>query len=466
MENENKTWGKDVQQPRYEETPQKPASPFADSPYEITDVQREKQTVQPARRNPQKNGKRLLCIALVLALLAVGCGVTAVCVSAYWNNKMQVMNQAVDNKLAVLQEKIDSAQNIVSSSGNASSQDGALTPGQVYAQNVQAVVAISNQSLTTNIYGQVSETASSGSGFIISEDGYVVSNYHVVQGATTLSVITSDSQEYDAELVGYDSTNDLAVLKIEADGLPYVKLGSSDALAVGDQVLAIGNPLGELTSTLTVGYISAKDRMVNTDGSYMNMLQTDAAINSGNSGGPLFNMNGEVVGITTAKYSGTSTSGATIEGIGFAIPMDDILGMIEDLVEHGYVTGAYLGVMVRDMDAAVAQMYGLPTGVYVDEVTAGSCAQAAGVRSKDIIVNIGGYDVTNMSELSRVLRRFEAGQTTTITVYRGGAQVHMNITFDAKPLNTATQEPTVEETVPSYGSIEDWFGGMFPGFGG
>ena len=379
---------------------------------------------------------------------------------------MQVFNEVVDNKLAVLQQQIDSAEQN-SQTGTSITPEGMKTPGQVYAQNVQAVVAISNQSLTTNIYGQVSETASSGSGFIISQDGYVISNYHVVEGATKLSVITSDSKEYDAELVGYDKSNDISVLKIEAENLPFVKLGSSDTLAVGDQVVAIGNPLGELTSTLTVGYISAKDRAVNTDGSYMNMLQTDAAINSGNSGGPLFNMNGEVIGITTAKYSGTSNSGATIEGIGFAIPMDDVADMIEDLVNLGYVTGAYLGVMVRDMDSSVAEAYGLPLGVYVAEVTAGSCAEAAGVKAKDIIVNLGGYDITSMSELSRALRKLKAGETTTISVYRGGTQEHMEITLDEKPQDNQTAEPETQapSVTPGVGGFEDWFGSFFPGLG-
>lgn len=448
-----------------EQTQPKAASPFADSPYESTYQPSPVQAAPAKKPKDRKTGKRLMCLLLVAALLAVGCGVTSVCVSLYWNGRMQTMNDAFDNKLAVMQEKLESVQS-GGSAGAAGTQEGSVAPGQVYSQNVQAVVAISNQSLTTNIYGQVSETASSGSGFIISADGYVVSNYHVVAGATKLSVITSDSTSYEAELVGVDSTNDLAVLKIDGEDLPCVTLGSSDALKVGDMVMAIGNPLGELTSTLTVGYVSAKDRVVNTDGSYMNMLQTDAAINSGNSGGPLFNAAGEVVGITTAKYSGTSTSGATIEGIGFAIPIDDVIGIVEDLVEHGYITGAYLGVMVRDVDAAVAQTYGLPTGAYVEEVTKGTCAERAGIQAKDIIVNIGGYDVSSLSELSRVLRRFEAGQTTTITVYRGGGQVHLEITLDEKPRSTGTEnaEPTQEPTVS--GSMDDWFGNMFPGFGG
>ena len=442
-----------------------PVSPFADSPY-VTAVPQQEPVIV---KKPKKSGKKVLSFILALAVLVGACGVTAACVSGYWTQKMSAFNQTMSNKLQVMQQKVDALQSGVNgSAGIVPNQEGAMTPGQVYAQNVQAVVAISNQ-VSTNIYGQVSQTASSGSGFIVSQDGYVVSNYHVVEGATKLSVITSDGTEYDATLVGYDSTNDLSVLKIEGENFPYVQLGSSDALTVGDQVMAIGNPLGELTSTLTVGYISAKNRAVNTVGTSMNMLQTDAAINSGNSGGPLFNVKGEVVGITTAKYSGTSSSGATIEGIGFAIPIDDVAGMIKDLVEKGYVSGAYLGVMVRDMDATVAQTYGLPVGVYVEEVTKGTCAETAGVQAKDIIINLAGHDISTLAELSRVLRELEPGQTTTITVYRGGQEVSMEITLDEKPQTTEQEQQQQQQqnqqqstTIPGFGSIEDWFGSLLP----
>lgn len=454
-------------QEQQEQEPQtRPVSPFADSPY-VTAQEPEVITAKPKKA---KSAKRGISIVLVLALLAAGCGLTALGVSAHWNQKFKTYYNAVENKLSALQEQIDNAGGTTSVPNQVvPSQNTGTTPGQIYADNVDAVVAISNQGLTTNIYGQVSQTASSGSGFIISEDGYVVSNYHVVEGAQSLRVILSDSTEYEASLVGHDAVNDLAVLKIDATGLPYVKLGSSDAIVVGDQVLAIGNPLGELTSTLTVGYVSAKDRMVNTDGTSLNMLQTDAAINSGNSGGPLFNMNGEVIGITTAKYSGTSASGATIEGIGFAIPMDDVADMITELVEKGFVSSAYLGVMVRDVDPSVSQAYGIPMGVYVDSVTPGSCAEIAGVQAKDIIINLGGHEVTSMSTLTKVLRKLEPGQTTTITVSRGGSQVHMDITLDEKPVQTEqdqseeqVQEPTSPAISPDFGFFDDWFDNFLP----
>lgn len=452
---------------------EQPVSPFADSPYETP------YTVEPAQppkeKKTKKSKKRLTAVLLAVAILLAGCGLTALGVSAYWSGKLQTLQKTVDNQLNVQQQQMEAALNAVGS-GSAGQEGANQAPGLVYAKNVQAVVAISNQSLSTNFYGQVSETASSGSGFIISEDGYVVSNYHVIQGASKLTVITADSKKYDAKVIGYDAANDLSVLKIEATGLPYVTLGSSDALAVGDMVAAIGNPLGELTSTLTVGYISAKDRLVNTDGSYLNMLQTDAAINSGNSGGPLFNMQGEVVGITTAKYSGTSGSGAYIEGIGFAIPIDDVYSMIEDLVQDGYLSGAYMGVVVQDVSAEVADTYGLPYGAFVKEVEEGGAAEKAGIQAKDIIVNVGGHSISSMSELTRALRKFEPGQSTTVTVFRSGAQVNLEITFDEKPPQTEAEQETPQNQqqeqeqqqsqIPGFGGFGDWFGNFFPGFGG
>ena len=229
-------------------------------------------------------------------------------------------------------------------------------------------------------------------------------------------------------------------------------------------VVAIGNPLGELAATQTVGYVSGINREVATDSTIINMIQTDAAINPGNSGGPLFNMRGEVIGITTAKYSGTTGSGASIEGIGFAIPIDDVVPIIDDLVEHGYVTGGYLGVTVQNTDADSAAMFGLPTGAYVLEVTEGSSADRAGIQPKDIITDLGGHKVSNITELTRALRNFKGGDSTTVTVIRSGKEVTMDITLDEKPQELPA--PTTQETepvIPSDGGYEDWFNWFFGG---
>lgn len=422
----------------YEEAgPARRESPFADSPYEIRcSVQQEPACdARKPRRRQRKLWKTALAAVLIIALVAGGCFATGTMVNEYWEDRMERMADDFDDKLEALEAQLE---DVAVSSGNsvsgspAASQPGGLTPGQVYAQNVQSVVLI-NCKITTSMYGQTATATSSGSGFILTEDGYVVTNFHVVEGATAVSVITVDGTAHTAALVGYDATNDVALLKVEAEGLQAVSVGSSSDLIVGDQVVAIGNPLGELTSTLTVGYISAKERDVNTDGSVINMLQTDAAINSGNSGGPLFNMYGEVVGITTAKYSGTSSSGASIEGIGFAIPIDDVYDLFDDLINYGYVTGAYLGVSVSDTNAEAAAYYGMPVGAYVQEVVDGYAAARAGVQVKDIIVAIGDIEVETVSDLTRALRKFEAGDTTTITIFRAGRQMTLDITLDEKP---------------------------------
>lgn len=441
-------------QPHIEPQPTVKTSPFADSPYIMNNADpyqsqrgpyetnswqsQYAQPVQPKKKKGKKVLKAILSTVLVLSLLITGCGVTALVVNEYWEERSEESTkllQQMDAKIKDLQEYVED--NAYTGQGNSISgtpntgADAGLTPGQVYAQCRKSVVAISNQT-TTNIFGQISETASSGSGFIVSENGYVVTNYHVAEGATKLTVIMYDGTEYTAKLVGYDSGNDLAVLKIDAAGLPAVKLGSSDDLIVGDQVAAIGNPLGELTNSLTVGYISAKNRSVTTEGTTINMLQTDAAINSGNSGGPLFNMKGEVIGITSAKYTGTTSSGAVIEGIGFAIPMDDVVKKINDLMQYGYITGAYLGVSVRDMDPALAN-YGIPIGAHVEEVVEGYCAKKAGVKAQDIIIGLGDYEVDSLNALTRALDKFNAGDKTTIKVWRSGVQMEFEITLDEKP---------------------------------
>ena len=227
---------------------------------------------------------------------------------------------------------------------------------------------------------------------------------------------------------------------------------------------AIGNVLSTFASSMTVGYVSGVDRVVDTEGTAMNMIQTDVAINSGNSGGPLFNMYGEVVGITTAKFSGNSSSGASIEGIGFAIPIDDVTGMIEDLKTHGYVTGAYLGVMVMDVDSN-AQFYGLPAGAYVESTSEGGAAERGGILAGDIITEVGGYSVISVSDLTRVLRKFEAGQTVSVVLYRSGQKLTLSVVLDEKPREetqpTAAQPNTQQwPNLPGgndFGDIYEYF---------
>lgn len=363
----------------------------------------------------------------ICVLLAAACGITALLVSKVWEGKFVRMELAIKDRFSALEQSYSQKHNQSVAPDTQLPEQGPMPPSQIYAENVQAVVGINATYGNTDLLG-----GSAGSGFIISADGYVVTNHHVIENTSKVKVVMSDGKTLDAEIVGKDAANDVALLKVTGEKLPFVKIGSSDAMAVGDMVVAIGNPLGELNSTLTVGYVSGKDRIVSTDGSVINMLQTDAAINSGNSGGPLFNTKGEVIGITTAKYSGDSGSGAAIESLGFAIPMDDVERIISDLKEYGYVTGAYMGVSVRSVDA-VGQSYGLPAGAYVVEVVKDGAADKAGIRSGDIIVTLGGYDVDSLATLTRVLRRFEAGQTVSVIVYRNGQNETLSITMDEKP---------------------------------
>ena len=389
--------------------------------------------VQPQvqKKKSGKGRKVFGLIALCLAVALVSSIMTAIISGVILQIQFGVHKQAVDNQLQVMGESVRTEQGLPVNPA-APAEEG-LTPSEIYAQNADAVVGITCVGVETNQFGQQSQVIGTGSGFIISADGYVVTNYHVVEGAQEVTVVTRNDQEFPAQIIGYESGVDVALLKVEATALPYVRLGSSDVLVVGEQVCAIGNPLGEFTYTLTVGHLSAKDRMVSTGGNAYNMLQTDVAINSGSSGGPLFNTKGEVVGITTAKISGESNTGVSIDGLSFAVPIDDVLSIIEDLRTYGYITGAYIGVMVRDVDE-YGQSYGLPAGAFVEEVSAGLAAEKAGMKAQDIIVNLGGYDVKSVSDLTRALRKFKAEDTTTITVYRSGQRVDLQITFGAKPV--------------------------------
>lgn len=432
----------------------------------ITEEFEPKTNTQPsAPENQPKHRfglRKAVSAVLALALVVGSCGLTYAAVNNKWEDKMQEATASISS----MQQQLGALGNSGSVSATnvtyAVSPEGAQTPRMVYENNAKSVVAVSS-TIRSTVYGQTREGTSSGSGFIISDDGYVVTNRHVVEGATDVTVTLSTGDEYTAKVIGSDSLNDVALLKVEATGLPAVKLGSSDKLAIGDMVCAIGNPLGSLTATLTVGYVSGKDRQVTTDNSTINMIQTDAAINSGNSGGPLFNMYGEVVGITSAKYSGTTSSGASIEGISFAIPIDDVMSIIDDLQEYGYVTGAYLGVTVTDTDAAAAKLYGMPTGAYVNSVEDGGAADRAGVQPKDIIIGLGDTDISNRTELTRVLRRFKAGDTTTITVIRSGERMTMDITLDEKPRDTQSSSSTVEPTQPQNGDYDEWYKFFFGG---
>ena len=352
--------------------------------------------------------------------------------------------------------------------------DKALTPAQVYKMNIGAVCGISTQ-VTASLWGVETTGVCTGSGFVLTADGYIVTNNHVVADADEDTVVQFYSgEEYPAVIIGTDSMNDVALLKIEAEGLQTVTVGDSDEVEVGETVEAIGNPLGDLTFTMTAGYISALDREIDADGTPINMLQTDAAINSGNSGGPLFDMNGNIIGVTTAKVSGTTDSGVSIEGLGFAIPINDVLRVVYDLQQYGRVRGrAYLGVTLQNLDAEVAEIYSLPSGPQVVTVTEGSCSEKAGLQPHDIILEFDGREINTYSDLVSALSKRRAGDTVKMKLYRAGAEIEVTLTLDERPgeeeIDKAEQQaqselegqsqPDEEFTVPDFDGYGYDYGG-------
>ena len=409
---------------------------------------------QPAQKAPKKKnmGVRIAIIALCCALVGsvLGGVIVGFTMHSIYGSEAGVSAAAPTKENAPAQNNTSPTETVTASPANSS---GTLTPSEVYQANVAAIVGIANEGTSYNVFGQISKTANTGTGFIISSDGEILTNYHVVEGAQTLTVTMHDGSTYNAIVIGYEAESDIALLKVEASDLPTVTFGDSDQLRVGDEVAAIGNPLGELTYTMTTGIVSSMDRDVNTDGTPINMMQIDAAINPGNSGGPLFDMNGNVVGITTAKYSGTLTSGATIEGIGFAIPINDVLSILDDLRENGTVPNrAYIGITVSTVAASEAMQ--TPAGAKVESVTEGSCGAAAGLQSGDIIIAVNETTITSTEDLSKELKHYRAGDSAELTVFRNGSELTLTISFDSKPVTSAWEE---EQTVPSEtDSFDPW----------
>ena len=319
------------------------------------------------------------------------------------------------------------------------------TPGtaaEVYAQNVNSTVAITTTA-TMNYFGYEALSGGSGSGFIITDDGYILTNYHVVEGAEKINVETYGGDKYTAELVGYDDSNDIAVLKIEAKNLAPVTFGDSDKIVVGEEVVAIGNPLGELHFSLTRGVVSALDRDVSFSGNmHLKLIQTDCAINSGNSGGALFNMYGEVIGITNAKASG-SGFGAPVDNIAFAIPVNTVVGIVEQIMTKGEISTPYIGIMVTPVSDEL-QAYGIPKGAEVVSVNKDAPAEEAGVQEKDIIVAANGEDVMDSDDLVKVIRSCKPGDEVDLTVYRQGKTVELTVTVSetVKSALPETEEKT------------------------
>lgn len=339
-----------------------------------------------------------------------------------------------------------------------------MEPAEVYASVVNSAVSINCSATSTNIFGQQTQTASSGSGFIITEDGYVVTNYHVVSGASSVQVTLYNGDTYDATVIGGDSDYDVAVLKINASGLQPVTLGESADVNVGDTVLAIGNPLGELTFSMSQGIVSSCDRAINVDGTPFNMIQVDCSINPGNSGGPLVNLYGEVVGIVSAKYS--TYSSTTVEGLGFAIPISDVRSIITDIMENGAVTDkAYMAITAGTMNEQMAAQFNIDVteGVFVYSVVEGGAGDKAGLRLGDVITKMGDKTLTSRQDLSAAMKGYRAGDTVTLTVYRGGQYIEVELTFDTQPQTTGSDDSSQSsDNSYGYGNGGNSYGGQMP----
>lgn len=396
-------------------------SPYANSPYmtgQPRPCQYQPQTQPPEKREkkPRRSGKSpwkaVIAAVLVVALVASGCLITASGVNRKWEQKTSQITQQLGRQIDDLQKQIDSAPS--GTSGALPAADGsAMTPAQLYQSNVDSVVAISC-TMQTTAYGQSVEGTSSGSGFILTEDGYVVTNYHVVQNASNITVTTHSGDEYDATVKGYDATNDVAVLKVEAEGLSAATIGSSGNLSIGDMVVAIGNPLGRLAATETVGYVSGINREVTTDNTVISMLQTDAAINPGNSGGPLVNMYGQVVGINSSKII---TEG--YEGMGFAIPVSRAKEILDQLLAGGYVQGRVrLGISGYDVSEMEAMLNGTPRGFLIASIDEDSAFAGTQAQEGDIITALDGESVQDLTEISNLLLRYSPGDQVTVTLFR------------------------------------------------
>ena len=302
-----------------------------------------------------------------------------------------------------------------------SDQEDALSLQDIYSSVIDSVVSISSMT---------SSGTASGTGIIMSSDGYIITNHHVISGALVISVLTNDNREYEAALVGSDEMSDLAVLKIDAKNLQAAEFGDSSRLRVGDSVVAIGDPLGvQLRGTMTNGIISAINRDLTVGDRTMTLIQTNAALNNGNSGGPLINCYGQVVGVNAVKLS-SYYSQATVEGLGFAIPISTAKPILDELIQNGYVAGRpAIGISGEQLPAAARVYYGLPEGVYVTYVSPTSGAWEAGVRKGDIITAIDGTAVSSVDALNTVKNRYSAGDTVTLTIYRSGQSTDVEITL-------------------------------------
>ncbi len=405
-------------------------------------------TNTPAQPKKHHRGiGRVVALILSCAVISAACG---------FGGAILAQNGSSTGKTTVQQS------NRTATTVNVKKVDGQtlMSPAEVYASTVNSVVSINCSAVSTNIFGQQTESASSGSGFIYTADGYIVTNQHVVANASSINVTLYNGDTYPATLVGSDSDYDVAVLKIDAKDLPAVTLGNSTDVNVGDTVMAIGNPLGELTFSMSSGIVSCVNRAINVEGTPFNMIQVDASINPGNSGGPLMNLYGEVVGIVSAKYS--SYADTTVEGLGFAIPINDVQSIISDIMENGSVTDkAYMAITAGTMTQQMAAQYKINAteGVFVYSVEDGGAGDKAGLKLGDVITKLNDTQITSMEDLSAAKKGFKAGDTVTLTVLRDGQEITTQLTFDAQPQTTDDTTDSSQSSDNGYNNDNNGYNG-------
>lgn len=416
-----------------------------------------------SNKKPKKKHTGLKVAAFVLAMVLVSGGSIGVYEGIRSSNADNSSSIVASNDSSAAEsstgdssssKKSDSSQSwiqLASTNGSMSVADivKKVTPSVVGVQSTFSSPNGSNNNTMNGYggffgYGSQGNSGSQGmtgvgTGIIMSKDGYIVTNAHVIYDdehgygeASSVQIQMSDEETtYDARIVAYDKEADIAVLKIDADNLTAAEFGDSSSCEVGETVVAIGNPLGlQFQNTVTCGIISALDRKVTINDNTMTLIQTDTAINNGNSGGPLINSSGQVIGINSAKMSSTYSGEATVEGIGFAIPMSEAKSIVDDLINYGYVTGRpQLGISCQDVTEAVSQAYNIPVGAYIFSVTAGGAADQAGLQPGDVITGIQDQTISTTEELNAVKNQYKAGDTITLTYVRAGETKKVDVTL-------------------------------------
>ncbi len=434
----NTPYSQQYQQPTYS-TPY-----YQQQPTEVTDV-------TPAPKKKSKTAKRVAIITASLALVAcIGIGGGFLGSKLASNSPITATSTESSSNKAASSETSKGSLNITKNEGT---QVAATSTQEVAEKAANSVVEITTESVVSGQYMQQYVSKGAGSGVIISKDGYIITNNHVIDGASTITVTLKNGKSYTAKLIGKDSQVDVALLKIDATDLSPVTFGDSDNLKVGETAVAIGNPLGKLGGTVTNGIISALNREITIDGETMNLLQTNAAINPGNSGGGLFNANAELVGLVVAK-----SSGSDVEGLGFAIPINDVVNILQDLMDHGYVTGRpSLGVSLTDISEDQLFSYRLDeAGTYVAQVTSGSAAEKAGIKLGDLLVKIDDTEITSSSQAASLISKHKAGDEVSITIKRDGKEQTVKATLDESTTSSDTKTEQSSSTIDPYQSYGNY----------